>query len=94
MLVEVREDGDERAVEGRASVNSIVVEVRMGEVWSGVETHFMPTPPATRITLWTLAMSTPGSGHTKLPRTRTSSSVPRISASGRQSHAAGELDDF
>lgn len=39
-------------------------------------------------------MSTPGGGHTKLPPTRTRTSFPRISDSGRQSHAAGGLDDF
>lgn len=94
MLVEVREDGDERAVEEGASVSSIVVEARMAEARSEVETHFMPTPPATKTTLSTLAMSIPGGGHTKLPPTRTCSSLPRISASGRQSQAAGGLDVF
>lgn len=39
-------------------------------------------------------MSIPGGGQTKLPPTRTRSSVPRISASGRQSQAAGGLDVF
>ena len=63
--------------------------------WEVVNAYFMPTPPATKTTLCMLTTFTPGGGHTKLPPTLTLSSVPRISSSGRQSHAAGGLDgDF
>ena len=59
-----------------------------------MNTHFMPTPPATKTILCTVVISTPGGGHTKLPPTRTRSSVPRISSEGLKSHAAGGLDVF
>ena len=91
--MEVREDGDEGAEGGEEGGVSLVVGGMDGGDWWG-ETHFMPTPPATKMILCTVVVSSPGGGQTKLPPTRTRSSVPRISSSGRQSHAAGGLDVF
>ena len=51
--------------------------------------YLMPTPPATKTTLLMLCSPMPGGGQTKLPPTLTNRSDPRISVTGRQSHAAG-----
>jgi hypothetical protein len=58
------------------------------------KTNFIPTPPATKITLSISSTAIPGGGQTKLPPTRTSKVAPRIFEGGCQSHAAGGLSLF
>lgn len=82
VVMEMGEDGHERA----RSVSCISNLLRRS-----LERHeyLIPTPPATKTTLWIFCTSIFEGGHTKLPPTLTSRSDPNISDSGLQSHTAG-----
>lgn len=65
-----------------------------GEGWEKGETHFIPTPPATKTTFSISLSSISAGGQMKLPPTLTSSSRFRIVGGGCQSHFAGGFSDL
>lgn len=85
VLVEVREDRNERAVESGEGQSFLRLHFRRRE-----STYLIPTPPAMKTSLETgSCCERCGGGQTKLPPTRTKRGLFKISLVGRQSQAAG-----